>query len=341
MRRVAAVVTLLLLTVSATPAASAPLLPPSLAIRAQENAIALVTVVGFPEDGRVRFRQQEIVRPDRALELEPGVEPPPEVDVRVPPELARELAVGQPWILVYSSLEKVVSERRTFQPDPAGPRIVSVPAVGPALFEDSPAMRRLALPPDSDDAELAPRQRLDAILEQIERPHDASRLFALAELVLRVELHDELTPADEERFASFLERGDLTARAREYVLRAFLPLGDRVTVDWVLAECRRAVESYGPELDLLSAEPSLLTLALDGLRDLGSAEDAPAALRHLRSTSETVSLAAFRAAVALDPARTAEKVAPLGFAGDLPRDTQWAVVEFLAQRAERAPRDEQ
>lgn len=330
----------LLLTCAAAPVRAAALLPPTLAVRGQENAVAFVTVVGFPGDSRVRFRQERIVQPDRSLEVveddaavsEPA-EPPREIDVRVPPEVAGELALGQPWILVYTSLERLEIPH-TYQPDPEGPRLVVVPAVGPGLLEDSAAMRRLIVRPEAEGDEPTPRQRLDDVLEQVERPHAVSRLFVLAELALRADLQQALTPADVARFAALLERSDVEPRAREYVLRAFLPLRDRVATDWIIAECRREVDRYEPPLDLRSAIPSLLTISLSGLEELGGPEDAERALRHLDSNSEAVSLAAFQAAAALDPDRTAEVVEPFAFEGDLPRDTQWAILRFLAERGQ-------
>ena len=311
-------------------AAAAPLLPPSLSIRLPQNAVALVTVLEVVDAERLRFRRDQVLQEDRGLE-QSGEQPPEEIVVRVGGELVESVAVGERYILGYTTLLSVVGARHTYQPDPEGPQIAILPAVGPALLEDSPPLRILATPRPTDE-ELEPRRRLDLILDQVERPDALGRLFVLAELVLWTELRPELTDADVARVRRVVESRALETRAREYVLRAFQPLGDRVGEDWLVEECRRVIAEHDSELDLLSAHPSLITLALDLLSEMGQPDDAARALEFLQSNSDAVSLAAFRAGAALDPDHTEELVGRLVILGDLPLDTEREALRFLAER---------
>lgn len=326
-RSLAALLAGLLLTALA---GAANLLPPSLSIRLPQNAVALVTIVEVVDAERLRFRRDLVLQEDRALE-ETGVEPPEEIVVRVGEALVGSVEVGESYILGYTSLAQVEEMRHTYTPDPAGSSIAILPAVGPALLEDSPPLRKLVTPRPTDE-ELAPRQRLDLILVQLERPDPTGRLFVLAELVLWSDVHGELTDADLTRFRRVLESGELETRAREYYLRAFVPLRERLGMDWLVEECRRVMAENDSELDLLSPHPSLVTLALNTLHQMGEAEDAVGALEFLHSNSDAVSLAAFRAAAALDPDRTEETVGELVLVGDLPLDTEREAIRFLAQR---------
>lgn len=317
---------------SGPPSIAAPLLPPSLSIRMPQNAVALVTVLEIVDDERVRFRRDEVLQEDKALE-ETGEAPPEEIVVNIGQELAGSVAVGDRYVLGYSSLIPVREARHTYSPNPEGSYIVTLPGVGPALLESSPPLRKLATPRPSD-AELAPRERLDLILAQLERPDAHGRLFVLAEMVLWVELRDELTEADIKRFRGVLESGELEPRAREYMLRAFVPIREQVGEEWLAAECRRVMAEHESELDLLSAHPSLLTMALNSIREMGTAEDGEAALEFLQSNSEAVSLAAFRAAAELAPDRAEEVVGEIVLVGDLPMDTEREAIRFLTERQE-------
>ena len=317
----------LLPTVAAT---AAPLLPPSLAIRMPEHAVVLVTVLEIVDAERLRFHRDVVLQEDLALQ-ETGDEPPEEIVVRVGSEVVASVEVGESYILGYTSLAAVEDIRRTFTPDPEGSNIVILPAVGPALLEDSPPLRTLVTPRPTDE-ELAPRQRLDLILAQLERPDATGRLFVLAELVLWVEIRDVLTEADLARFRRVLESGELGTRAREYFLRAFVPVHDQVGDTWLAEECRRVLAEHDIELDPLSFHPSLVTMALNSLRKVGTRDDGARALEFLHSNSDAVSLAAFRAGEALDPDRTEEVVGQLVLVGDLPLDTERAALHFLTER---------
>jgi hypothetical protein len=311
-------------------ASAAPLLPPSLSIRLPQNAVAVVTVLEVVDAERVRFRRDTVLQEDKALE-ETGEAPPQEIVVRVPEEVAARVEVGRQYVIGYSSLLKVAEGKDTFSPDPEGPRLVDLPAVGPALLESSPAMVKLATPRPSD-AELEPRERLDLILAQLERPDPTGRLFVMAEMVLWTELREPLTEADVDRFRAILESGALEARAREYYLRAFVPIRDQVGQEWLAEECRRVLAENEAELDLLSPYPSLVRLALSSLREMGGPEDGEAALEFLHSNNDAVSLAAFRTAAELAPERTEEVVEKIVLVGNLPLDTEREVIRFLAER---------
>ena len=314
----------------ATLTLAAPLLPPSLSIRLPQNAVAVVTALEVIDTEHVRFRRDQVLQEDRALEQTKEA-PPEEIRVKVGEDVVARVEVGKQYVLGYTSLDPVASDRHTYSPSPEGSRIVALPAVGPALFEASPAMRKLATPRPTD-SELAPRDRLDLIVAQLELPEPEGRLFVLAELVLWVELRPEITDEDLALVRRLLEEGQLETRAREYVLRAFMPIREQVGEEWLATECRRVLAENDSQLDLLSPNPSLVNMALNSLREMGTVEDGEAALEFLQSNNESVSLAAFRAAATLAPDHTEEVMSKIVFHEDLPLDTERAAVRFLAER---------
>ena len=307
-----------------------PLLPPSLSIRMQQNAVAVVTVLEVVDAENLRLRRDVVLQEDFAVE-EAGGEPRAEIVVRVGEELAATVEPGERYILAYTSLAAVPKQKHTFSVDPEGARIFDIPSVGPALLEVSPALRTLVTPRPSD-AELTSRQRLDLILEQVERADARGRRFVLAELMLWRDLAPALTEEDVERFRRVLESGELGAREREYFLRVFVPQHEKWGSDWLAEASRRVIAEFDPQLDLTTAGPALVKQALEALRQFGRPEDAARALEFLFSNNDAVSLAALGAGAALDPARTEDVIEELVWDGDLPRDTNVEAARFLAER---------
>ncbi len=250
---------------------------------------AIVEVAERVKEGRVRLR---------ILERLAG-ESPDELTVRGGEGL---LEPGKVYIVGHTDKPSRRSYR--WDTDPEGPRVLSVPAVGPAVFQDSEAMRTL-LRERAADEPLTDRRRLEAVLDQLGRPDVQARRFVLLELALDPVLRELMDESEISLLRETLESGALEPMAHDYLLQAALPLVEGRQGDWLAQDCRKLVASHGPRLELSSWIPSLLITALGTLERIGVAADFDVIHGHVGSNNPGVGKAAFQAMAALDPRRAA------------------------------------
>ena len=280
---------LALVVAAPTSEAASRLGPPTHYMREEGHRSAVVEVVEVLAGERARLRVIEPLR-DRG-------------DGELVVRGVHEALAGEVRIVGYT--DRPARRTPRFQVDPAGPRVLTVPGVGPALFESSHAMRTLLRARAADEA-LTDRARLDSILDQLVRPDPPSRRFVLAELRLDPALREELAEAEVGVLRRTLASGELEPVAREHLLRAALPMVERWGGGWLARDARGLLASHGRELDHTSPIPSLLVTALEVVEATGRRGDGELAGRHVASSNPGVGKAAFRALAALDPARAAE-----------------------------------
>lgn len=312
------------LAIAAAAADAAPRLgPPSRFMVEDRHRSAVVEVIELLGDGR--FRARTLVRvfgetPDELVLRGAGQEPL---------ELGRTYLVGH--------TDKPARRTPRWETDPAGPRVLSVPAVGPAIFDDSSAMRGLVGgSPESDP--LAGRRRLDAVLEQLARPDVQSRRFVTAELALDPGLREMVGEDDLARIRRVFESGGLEPLAHDYLLRAALPMIDRWGGDWLAAGGRRVVAGHRPELELTSFVPGLLATALRTLQATGVRADGELARPHVASNNPGVGKAAYSALMALDPELGGELTPGFLASRDLHPDTRRFIARAAATSSPRSDR---
>lgn len=292
--------------------------PPSLVLTAPENRVAVVRVVDV-EGGRA------IVVPVAELHGETASE----LRVRIDRETLGRIEIGGKYVLGYTLLREDPRERsRDYEIDPAGPRIVDVPAVGPALFEDSAAVRRLV---EAVEATEEPEARilLGAVVEQAGRPDAPSRLLVLTELVLRPELTRAATATDLGVFRRLLEEGALAPQAKELLLRALAPRAGGGELGWLRSVCLGIVSAHDRRLDLASSVPALLETALGVLAEVGRPEDAVSLAEHLHSNNPGVGLAALAAMRRLDAGAASRAASEALRKGDVHGDVAGRIERFL------------
>ncbi len=238
------------------------------------------------------------------------------------------IEAGRTYILGHT--DKPARRSYRWDTDPEGPRVLGVPGVGPAVFENSSAMRTL-VGERPEGEPLTDRVRLDAVLEQLGRDDVLSRRFVLAELALDPGLRERVQEPDLELLRRALDSGELEPMAHDYLLRAARPMIDRWGGEWLAADCRRLVSSHGPQLDLASLVPSLLVTAFETLALTGGAPDAELARPHLASNNPGVGRAAFTAMTALDPRLAAEVASAEGDSEKLHPDTRLLLRRYAAR----------
>jgi hypothetical protein len=239
------------------------------------------------------------------------------------------IEVGSTYVMSHTDKPRRRSHR--WNVDPAGPRVLGIPAVGPAALENTEAMRTLVRA-HPEDAPLTDAKRLAAVIQQLGSEDVLSRRFVLAELVLDSELRALVGDEELEVLKKTIQSGTLEPMAHEYMLRAAMPMLDSWGSDWLTPSCRKLAEENGTELDLASLIPSLLVVSFEMLAEAGDPADAELARKHVASNNPGVGKAAFRAMAILDR-ELATQTAP-GFVEDetLHPDTRRFVAQFQAGR---------
>jgi hypothetical protein len=273
--------------------------PPSKLLGADRNFVTAVTAVGDGAPGRFRFTKREDlvgVAPAevevRLVGLTPGTAGPGEIAVS-------ELVPGATYVLGFSSYRRYARFPNVKGDDPAGPAILDLPGVGPALFEDTPAVRRLVRAP-----KLAAAGVRDAVLAQLARPDLRSRRLAVFELFFRSEVRAAFDREHADLLARVLADPALEPLARDFLLRSAALLPAAVQGGWIAAAARQALAGHpDPQLDPSSALPALLRTALRQLARSAPprADDAALAARFLVSNSPAVAEAALQAVEAAAP----------------------------------------
>lgn len=281
-------VSILIAALTAGLAFAAPrLVAPSKFMKQDRYRSAVAKVVEITEEGRFRI---EVVEPLYG-------ETPDGLVLRIVGGLGDHVEVGGVYVIGHTDKPSRRSPR--WDTDPSGPRVLSVPAVGPAVFENSSAMRTLVRDHPADSP-LTDIKRLAATIEQLASSDISSRRFVLAELAIDAELRALVGDSELEVLRGTLASGELEPMAHDYLLRAARPMIENWGGAWLAADCRKVAEDNGPDLDLNSLVPSLLVTALDTLGETGVAADAPLARRYIESNNPGVGKAAFAAMLALD-----------------------------------------
>lgn len=294
--------------------------PPSLALTAPENRVAVLTAVELSDAGVVF-----------ACVAQLHGETPARIAMRVSARARGGIDIGRSYIIGYTTVRRDPRGRsRDFQLDPEGPRMVELPAVGEALFEDTAAMRRLVRRQE-DGKEPGEQQILEAIIEQVARPDSRTRTFVLAELMLRPRLADLADEADLEALRATLVDGNLEPQARSYLLSAVAPAAEAGRAGWLAEGCRQVVIEYEPELDLASFVPSLIETAMQTLQGIGRPQDAALLARYLHSNNPGVGIAALGAMAALDESLAVEAARRALEAGGLHSDVRGALERYLGE----------
>ncbi len=313
---------LILLAICASAAQAVPrLMPPSEFVASDGlYRAAVAKIAELTEDGRYRLEVLEELR---------GVTPDGTV-VRVLGNESGVLEVGKTYIVVHT--DKPGRRSHRWKTDPAGSRVLSIPAVGPGAFEVSEAIRVLVRF-NADGTLLRGKPRLDAVMAGLGSKDPKTLRFVTAELAIDEELRLQVGESELERLQEVLAAGTLETLSHEYVLRAALKMVEAWGGDWLAADSRQIVSSHGTELELTSLIPSLLVTALRTLGATGVKEDAKLAEPHIASNNPGVGKAAFGALVALDRVLAGEVAAGLGAGENLHPDTLRFVYETASREA--------
>jgi hypothetical protein len=318
-----------LLQALAIPAAQAArtLGPPSKLLGADRNFVTVAVAVEEVAPGRFLFKKRE--------DLVGAA--PAEFEVRLVGVPAGEVKAGAQVVIGHSSYLRHARFPALKRDDPEGEKVIDLPGVGPALFEDSPQVRVLVVAP-----RMGSRTVLDAILRQLARPDRQARRLAVFELYFRPELRPVFTLPDAEMVQTALADPALEPLSRDFLLRAAARLPDPVRGHWVPVAARAALADppagpAGADLDLGSPVPALASTALGILQRSGGPGDTLLAARFLSSNSTGVVQAALDALSRLAPQEAIPRAEDALMHAGLTPEVR-TLLEGFVQRKTAAPR---
>jgi hypothetical protein len=283
-----------LLALQSGPAMAAKrLVPPSLSLTEPQNVVLVGRAKELAAAGVVFAREVTL-----------HGESPPSVVVRMSEDLKQEIELGRRYIVGYTALRRDPRHRsRDYYLDPEGPRVVEVPGVGPALLEDTAAIRSLVIAGQAGESAVQ-REILEAILKQVLDPEPRTRLMVLAELALRPELMHLVEGPEITILRQILQEGDLAPLSLGFLMQSVMRLADRPDSSWIAQGCRETIAAWNPQVDLKSLVPGVLRITIQVLAETGNAGDLPLLEPRLASNSPAVGRAAAEAMIALDPVAT-------------------------------------
>lgn len=297
--------------------------PPTLMMMRPVNQVAVAVAEPSPEDGKILFRRVELLHGEM----------PETVLARIDPLTAGGLARSRRYIVAYTEVRRNPLDRETREIDPAGPRVVELPAVGTAVIEDSPEMRMLFDAAKRRPTDLG-RGYLEPLLALLEHRDARTRRFVIAELYLRPELFGHLKHDDVPAIGDAIASSANDPESRAFLLEASLSFPPSLRGPWLGDAARTIVGAASIELDLGSTYPLLVRNALQVLSSMGTLADAPEISRQFASNSPGVAKAALAALEFIDPDAAAGRARELLEQGGLQQSTREAMQRFL-QRYER------
>jgi len=186
---------------------------------------------------RVVFQRKDLLAGRAALAPQDD-----EVEVRVPHEALGHLAVGKDYIFAYT----------LFAPDPRRPgkllakrqgaTVLVAPGLEPAVFEDTPDVRRLLdlgnQAEGEDSAEL-----LELLLHNLAGKNPALQNLAANELALAPELRQRLGPPERKTIRTFVDDPAAAPLGRMALLEAAAQFPQNFGAGWALDSAARILAS--------------------------------------------------------------------------------------------------
>lgn len=294
--------------------------PPTSMMLDGENQVAIAVAGHRPEEGKVSFDRVEVLSGDM----------PETVLARIDPKTADGLATGEPYIVAYTEVRRNPLDRETRELDPAGPRIIALPAVGAAVFVYTAEMRAVLEAVLTGQPEFG-RDYLEPTLALLGHEDDRTRRFAATELYLRPGLLEHLESGDVAVIREAIESPANDPESRAFLLETSFRLPSSMLGPWLGETARTIVTGAPTELDLSSTYPLLVLNALRVLGSFGALDDRAEISRHCASNSPGVAKTALATLELLDPDAAAARARALLARGGLQQSTRQAMEQFLAR----------
>jgi hypothetical protein len=281
--------------------AARPVDPPSVELTRGENNVVAATVVARPDATHIVVRIEDVLAGEAEGELVLRSDADP---------LAR-VEVDTRYLIAFTRLANDDQFRDAKFLDPEGPRILTLRGLRDiAVIEDTLAARFLFERARGED-QPSDGARLEAIMALVYAGDQRTRGFALEELYLRSELPSAMSEFTTRALAEMALDASLPLQLRQFIVETTLAVPARDQQPWLLAMDRKLLADAPPQMDLVTAQPLLVSTAIKAVAAHGSADDVPLLLPLVESNAPGVAKRALETAGALDPAATRARVEEL------------------------------
>ncbi len=319
--QVSIVLTLMLLAGGAAEAATKLQAPVKMLMKGHKN-VAVLKAVEKAENSRVTFETQQ-----RFYGQAEG-----RLVVRLDPATHNDLREGQTYVVGFSNVRRNFRFRELREVDPEGYRVVTILGGGPALLEDSPAVRLLfkaAMATEAAADSPSAEDLFQAALTAVGSEDARTSSFGVLELSLRSEWLGLFEPKDIKRVRGYLASDALAPESRDRLFELADKLPAHLKDTWLAEEARRTLSTIDPQLDLTTFVPRLAKTVLGILEEQGSKADSALVAPFLESNNPGVVEAALGALDHADPTLARQRAKVLIERSGLHAESQRVLKEYL------------
>jgi len=263
-------------------------------------------------------------------------EAPEEVLLRTDEETFADVETGRSYVVAWSYMRRNRKVIGGWEKDPNGPSTVSLLGMGTTtLFEDTPEIRYLFTPGLNTDSEDS-TQQTDALLAQMQQQDYRSRGLVIAQLYLRPDLTEHMTPSQGEALKAVLQTKTLDPQHRDFLFRSALRVSPDLTSPWLAEEFRKTIIQHGTQYDLRSFVPGLVRTAARGLSQTGGPDDIELLSSLLYANNPGVAKAALGTMDHIDAGATLEKAQQAIERGWVQSESRRALLAYISQAKSQA-----
>ena len=282
------------------------------------NRVAVLQAAAKKSDSQIAFKSHKTLYG----------EPLSEVTLRLDETTYSEVEIDQTYVVAFSNIRRNFRFRELREVDPAGFRVLTILGGGPALLDDSPAVRLLfeadrakELPPSAD--------RLAAALTTLTSDDDRTRTFGALELSFRPEWIEQMEAEHVASLRRSLRDTRFGPNLRDRLLEVANKLPDARKRPWLAEETRRTLGTLEPQFDLTTFFPRLAVTAITILGAQGNKTDASLVAQFLEANNPGVVEAALEALDELDPDLARSRAAVVLKRQDLHAESRRVLTEYL------------
>ena len=286
------------------------------------NRVAVLEAIARDDGSKVAFKVRQ------TFYGETGEETGEEVTVRLDEATYGDVEPGKTYVVAFTNVRRNFRFRELREIDPEGFRVVGILGGGPALLDDSPAVRLLF------QAELAeepppPAERVAAAFATLSSDDQRTRAFGVLEISLRPEWIALMSDQQVAGLRRYLSDPGFGPDLRDRLLGIAEKLPAALKGPWLAEETRRTLREIEPQFDLTTFFPRLATTAIRMLGTEGGRADGSLVARFLEANNPGVVEAALEALDRLDPGLARSRAKVILKRDDLHAESRRLLTEYL------------
>ncbi len=282
------------------------------------NRVAALKAIAKNPDSKIAFETLQTFYGDSN----------PKVTLRLDETTYEAVELDTTYVVAFSDVRRNFRIRELRERDPEGFRLLTILGGGPALLDDSPAVRLLF---QAEKAEEPPSaaDRLAAALTALASDNNRTRAFGALELSFRPEWIELMSPDQVASLRSFLREPSFGPNLHNRLFEVATQLPGDLQGPWLADEARRTLRGIESQFDLTTFFPRLASTAIRILGSSGGPLDSPLIGRFLESNNPGVVEAALESLDGLDPTKARLRAAAVLKRNGLHAESRRILTEYL------------